>query len=109
MRATIRDPEEEVVPQFEVTHFISLENEQWYHAHAHKQLIKGKSLDTNISNYSRVEKCFARLGRESILNLPKNIYPNLVREFYAKMVDKKGHSGALLDTSQRYPDLSFKK
>lgn len=33
-----------------------------------------------------------------MLLLPQHIYPNLVIEFYANMVNKEGHSASLLDT-----------
>lgn len=37
-----------------------------------------------------------RLGWEPILRLPKLVYPNLVREFHANMVEKEKYSGILL-------------
>lgn len=78
-----------------------MENEQWYQARAHKQLIKEKSLETSIENYIRVEEQFSRRGWAPILNFSQYIYPNLVWELYANIVNIEGYSGALSDSIVR--------
>lgn len=47
--------------------------------------------------YFNVAKHVDRFGLEPILRLPELIFSNLVREFYADVVDKKNYSGTSLN------------
>ena len=43
-------------------------------------------------------KAFTQLGWTPMLILPTHYYPNMVREFYANIVNKASHSGELVDS-----------
>ena len=40
-----------------------------------------------------IMEAFDLLGWAPILSLPQHIYPDLIRKFYANIINKKGHSG----------------
>ena len=82
---------EEAPPEYDVTRFTSLENQEWYGARLLKEIIIEKHLAPEVDAHYKVSAAFARLGWENILQLPRYYYPNLVREFYANVEDKPGH------------------
>lgn len=54
-----------------------------------------------VEAYFHVNEQFAKLGWAPILRLPHYIYPKLVREFYANVVDKEKYSGDFLESYVR--------
>lgn len=102
-RASTRhqDQEDEEVPKYDIRRFTSLENQRWYEDRANNPIINEKHVAPNVDDHYKITEAFAKLGWQSILNLPRYTYPNLVREFYANVVNKEGHSGDTIETQVR--------
>lgn len=96
-----QEQEEEEVPKYDTRRFTSLENQQWYEDRATNSIINEKHLAPNVDDHYKITEAFAKIGWQAILNLPRYTYPNLVREFYANVVNKEGHSGDTIETQVR--------
>lgn len=88
-------------PDFDITRFSSKENQEWYQARESIDFVYELHIAPEVDAAHQITAAFAALGWAPILALPYQIVPDLVREFYANIEDKKGHSGERIETSVR--------
>lgn len=89
-RSTAREPPP---PEYDAIRFTSKENQEWYEAREHKGFIFEMHVAPDVNAEFKLTEAFDILGWGPILTLPDHYYPQLVKEFYANVVNKSGHSG----------------
>ena len=80
-------------PNYDVECFTSKDNQGWFEEPEHMEFIYEMHITPKIDVFYRIMEVFDLLGLASILSLPRHIYPDLIREFYANIDNKKGHNG----------------
>ena len=75
-------------PNFDVSRFTSVENQDWYLVRANNTVLVEVDLDPVFDGKFHFREQFATMGWDCMLNLPRRYYPNLVRQFYANISNK---------------------
>lgn len=83
------------------------DNQQWYETRKTKYIRKEKNASLEVEAYFHISERLARLGWNSMLRLLKYIYPDLVRKFYANLVDKDKYSGNFIESYVRCRHLAL--
>ncbi|XP_027125024.1 uncharacterized protein [Coffea arabica] len=86
---------------FDSARFSTLQHQKWYEAHANLEFLFEKHVSTEVENAFQISEAFDQLGWAPILRLPVYYYPELVREFYANIINKAKHSGEKVESFVR--------
>ncbi|XP_027166325.1 uncharacterized protein LOC113766318 [Coffea eugenioides] len=86
---------------FDSAKFSTLQHQEWYKAHANLEFLFEKHVSPEVETAFQISETFDQLGWEPILRLPDYYYLNLVREFYANIINKAKHSGEKVESFVR--------
>ena len=73
-------------------------NQEWHKTHANLEFIFEKHISLKIETVYHIFETFTQFDWVSILTLPTHYYSDLVREFYANIINKASHSRELVDS-----------
>ena len=68
-----------------------------------------KHVSSEVETAFQISEAFDQLGWAPILRLPTTYYPELVREFYANIINKARHSGELVESWVRGMHISLSR
>ena len=83
---------------FDVLHFSSAANEQWYFNRFNNTVLVEIDIDDVFDAQHHFHDLFVALGSECMFNLPNKYYPSLVCQFYGNMEHKTPFSASVVDS-----------